>query len=281
LHAWLAHAAKVARESDDGGATGAPAPARPGATRLNAPASEASRPWYGADFDEVPHEPPPGEGESSPYGLSPENIQFLRDYLGLRPQDFHGTVRNINGRIWVSGDLFRNGRYVGQISRSAKPETPTAIHHSIGILPELRGQSLTKSVLAANIDFYRKNGINRVLTSAGDEDGGYTWARYGFVPEAKSWAILRGTLMRRVDQIEGLPDSEYNRVKELLMSPDPKAIWEIADNNTPVPDRKDSRQMTTLGKRLLRGTNWNGFMDLTNTEINNRFDEYVRDRPRW
>jgi GNAT superfamily N-acetyltransferase len=281
LDAWLAHAANLVRGRDDGGATGAPAPARLGAARFEAPTSEASRPWYGADFDEVPREPPPKLGEKSPESLSPENAQFLRDYLGLQPQDFDGTVRNINGRIWVSGDLLRDGEIVGQIGRSAKAETATAVHHNIELRPDLRGSGLSKHILAANIGYYRSNGINRVRTRAGDEDGGLTWARYGFVPEAKSWADLQGTLIGRLNQIEGLPDRQYNRIKELLLSPDPKAIWGIADNQTRVPDRKNSTQVTTLGKRLLRGSHWKGYMDLNDNEINNRFDEYVKNRPEW
>jgi hypothetical protein len=118
-------------------------------------------------------------------------------------------------------------------------------------------------------------------TRPGDEDGGYTWARYGFVPEDASWNELRGEIAGRLHEIQGLPDDVRQSLEELLASSNSKAIWRIADSRTPVPISNESSQLTTLGKRLLRGTTWKGYMDVKDPVVNRRFDSYVKNRPKW
>jgi GNAT superfamily N-acetyltransferase len=280
LPPWIAYQARNFRGGSDGGAPGASLQSAFG-SGWQQPGSKPSNVWRADNFDEPPPEPRPQEGEISPHSLTPANRQFLWDFLGLRPQDFDGTVRNDNGRIWVSGDLVRNGEPIGQITRSGNENTGTAVHHSIEIAPAWQRHGLSKGILAANIDYYRSHGINLVRTRAGDEGGGFTWARYGFVPEQDSWLQLRGELARRLDQIQGLPENVKGRIQDLLASPDPKTIWEVADYEMPVPERNDPSKMATLGSRLLRGTTWKGYMDLNDPEINRRFDDYVENRPAW
>jgi GNAT superfamily N-acetyltransferase len=277
---WLAY---LARRHDDG-TTGAPTQAFPWSQRRVAPDGDTPRTWRAQDldFDALPDASPAGKGERSPNDLSEENVAFLRDYLGLTPEDFDGTVRNDNGVMSVAGQFKRNGEYVGGIDRRRlDPNVPTALHVALVVDKSQRGQGLSKYLLYHNVNYYRSHDINRVWTDAGDENGGYTWARFGFVPTAKAWQALRAKLQQTLNGTPDLSDQEFYRVKELLQSSDPKTIWEIADSRTPVQDPENPGQVTTLGSRLLSRTRWKGYMDLNDDATNTRFDNYVKDRPRW
>ena len=80
-----------------------------------------------------------------------------------------------------------------------------------------------------------------------------------------------------------LVEIEHNPFEGSGSPPKPylKTVWRIADNRIPVPDPKDPTRMTTLGARLSRGAHWRGYMDLTDADINRRFDNRVKDRPEW
>jgi GNAT superfamily N-acetyltransferase len=271
LHAWLAHAAKVARESDDGGATGAPAPARPGATRLNAPASEASRPWYGATEGPAAAPPPSMYGESnSRTGLRDDHAQLVRDYLGLEPSEFDGTVSVGPDQVSIIGKILgKNGAEIGDVRRGIVPGTNTAYHDKLQLKPSARGQGIWQKILSANMNFYEQHGIDRIEVSTKDV-GGYLWASCGFVPEQSSWLELRKEINTRLEKarIDGLPDVIYNRVKGRLESSDPRSIWQIADNRYPVNG-------VELGKVLLNDTEWFGSFSLRDPEMMERFRAYV------
>jgi GNAT superfamily N-acetyltransferase len=271
LDAWPAHAANVVRGRDDGGATGAPAPARRGAARFEAPASEASRPWYGATEGPAAAPPPSMYGESnSRTGLRDDHAQLVRDYLGLEPNEFNGTVSVGPDQVSIIGKILgKNGAEIGEVRRGIVPGTNTAYHENLRLKPSARGQGIWQKILSANVKFYEQHGVDRIEVSAKDV-GGYLWARSGFVPELSSWLKLREKIKTQLDEarIDGLPDVIYNDVKGLLESSNPRSIWQIADNRYPVNG-------VELGKVLLNDTEWYGSFSLKDPAMMRRFKYYV------
>lgn len=58
-----------------------------------------------------------------------------------------------------------------------------------------------------------------------------------------------------------MDEADADRLRQLALSSDPKAVWLIADSE--------------WGKELLLGTDWNGAIDLRDKETMARFDAYV------
>ena len=90
------------------------------------------------------------------------------------------------------------------------------------------------------------------------------------MPEQSSWLKLRKEINTRRDKarLDGLPEDEYNRLRRVLDSEDPRAIWQIADAGTPVKG-------VELGKVLLNDTEWFGSFSLKDPAMMRRFKSYV------
>jgi hypothetical protein len=89
-------------------------------------------------------------------------------------------------------------------------------------------------------------------------------------PEQSSWLELRKEINTRLEKarIEGLPEDEYNDLKTVLGSKDPRVIWQIADARTPIKG-------VELGKVLLNDTEWFGSFSLKDPAMMERFNSYV------
>jgi hypothetical protein len=129
------------------------------------------------------------------------------------------------------------------------------------------------SELRSNIDFYRQLGLSGVETWANADAGGYVWAKYGFVPTAKSWDTLRASLKSQVSQPTlDIAPADRQAMLDLLENRDLRTIWRIADYQTPVTI--GNRSMP-LGKHLLLGSGWDGSLDLGDAAAMDRFDAYT------
>jgi hypothetical protein len=206
--------------------------------------------------------------ERSP-NLSAESKQLVQDYLGLGPNEFDGKVSIGPDQVTVAGKIIQDGKVVATIDRGFKPGTTAAYHEDLDVKPWAQGQGLSKRILSANMRFYEAHGFERIETMAIDA-GAYTWARYGFVPDAEWWPRLVKQIEPNLEQarIDGLPEEAYKDVMTLLESRNPRAIWQIADARTPVNG-------VPLGEKLLNGTEWHGSFSLNDPEMMERFRNYV------
>ena len=59
---------------------------------------------------------------------------------------------------------------------------------------------------------------------------------------------------------------------DVLEDRDPHAIWEVADNRTPVTIEGET---LPLGNHLLLSSDWKGSLDLKDAKVMRRFDDYV------
>ena len=111
-------------------------------------------------------------------------------------------------------------------------------------------------------------------------NGGYAWAKYGFYPLPATWNVLKRKLKRGLEFYSNLYSfsaSEMQRINAILDSNNPKRIWDIADLDRHLTTRTvGEREVNiTVGKQLLLGENWNGEIDLTNSQALSRLLEYI------
>ena len=307
---WIAD---VARRSRDDGASGAPAQdyartVRPTERTAGAnntrwannsdepPRESGSEPGDEGDrFEapEYPHDPRPRDHERSIYGMTPDREELLRDVTGLGPDNFRGHViirpvwKNIKG-LMVDED----GHPMGLIERTlypddeslkhgSFPEVGHAVHNHLELFDGYQGKDIAKDILAHSIEWYGRSGINFAHTHANIEWGAYAWGKYGFVPKAWSWPLLKLDIADRLEDFRAgghVSDRQYNKVQAALKSNDPKALWGIVDNTTPVPSsliNDRSNWYTTLGRALLRWQRWDGKLNLRNLDMMDRFHGYV------
>lgn len=171
------------------------------------------------------------------------------------------------------------GKSIGTMIRTLYPNHVDHAYFQLAKTEEDNGVS--RAMLMSQIPLYQDLGMSHVDVHANIDVGGYSWARYGFVPSQSSWNSLRADVKGRLYDLghAGLVSVEDARkVAKILDDSNPKAIWEIADLSQLVPQPEGKPK--TLGKRLLLGTDWSGKLDLKDAETMKRFGDYVGQPPR-
>jgi hypothetical protein len=170
--------------------------------------------------------------------------------------------------------LDQNGALMGRITRSISHKTGAAYHDFFDLEEPYQKLGISKAINRASIDYYRKLGLSRVDLEATLDRGGYTWARYGFLPTQESWGALRPVLKARLDDPSlNVAPAVRQHMLNFLATRDPHAIWNIADVRTPVTIKGKT---LPLGNHLLSDTDWEGSLDLNDVPTMRRFDDYVR-----
>jgi hypothetical protein len=133
-------------------------------------------------------------------------------------------------------------------------------HALFEISSGLQGRGLSKKLMADSMSMYEKMGVDEIHLHAALSQGGYVWAKYGFVPSETEWKALASQLKMRAFSLHGgnIPEG----LKSILQSDDARSIWALSDH----PD----------GKALLQGTDWMGKLLLKNKEAMARYNAYAR-----
>ena len=139
-----------------------------------------------------------------------------------------------------------SGTYLGAATRFYDPERNTVKHENLDLVKDAQGKGIASTYLKNSVDLYKKAGVARIDIQAAAANGGYTWARLGFVPNDTSWDYVKENL---ADLIPDLSPEHQAELLPILNRRDPKAIWEVADH--------------PKGKELLCGNNWEGSFDLS------------------
>jgi GNAT superfamily N-acetyltransferase len=213
--------------------------------------------------------------------------RLLKEYLGLEPNQFKGRVQHYeDGGFHLEGELRdpKANEPIGWIEREVNPGDREAQHKGLSLRPQFRNSGISNEILRHNIDWYRNNGIDNVNVFAASQDGGYHWARTGFVPTKEGfsgWDKLRKRVGNDLDSLHatyGLPDNVHAEAKAILADPDPRAIWRLADMRHPVSGGSygsgQAKPPIPLGARLLSGERWDGNFDVNDPDVLTRFNAY-------
>lgn len=183
------------------------------------------------------------------------------------------------GELHFNGPLFRSGQgKVGKIERTIIPDKHLAYHNYFELEERVQGTGIAKPLMRNQFEIYRQLGINRVDLSANIDVGGYSWAKYGFVPITNgpgSWYGLQRDLMERLRYLRS-PGKDM--AERLIQTTDPFVIWDIAELTHSAQNIRygqRSAETVPLGKALLLGQDWRGTFDMKNPDQMRKFNRYV------
>lgn len=162
------------------------------------------------------------------------NSAQTRLSFSARHDDFY-TVRQLN---------------INELTRAKRIE-----NEFLEIEKKRQGGGLAKQLIGSQFDIWRDIGATGVDVHANLDIGGYSWARYGFVPDSDSWGRLKEYATNK------LTAAQRTQVADVLGSSNPKALWALSDSE--------------VGKPALLNSNWYGKLDFTDAEAVNRFYAYV------
>lgn len=138
---------------------------------------------------------------------------------------------------------------------------------------EVRGQGYAKRMLGSQIAQWKKMGATGVYVDASLDNGGYTWAKFGFKPVNDGWKqYVRGNLKYMMEHGD-LPFKEIDATEKMLAAPN--ALWMISDLHKMVKKAMSDDEIP-LGKRLLNGSDWSGRLDFADHDSMDRFDRYTQ-----
>jgi len=129
---------------------------------------------------------------------------------------------------------------------------------------EDQGKSIAKPFMKSLHSLAKQIGVPQLELKANIDVGGYAWARYGFAPDEDTWSALKLDIARSIKYNkllagESLVTADF--VQKVLSSKDPKMIWALSDS--------------AIGKKLLMGQQWRGYLDMADAEAMERFIEYL------
>src|SRR5262245_23987669 len=158
-----------------------------------------------ADFVKVWNETigeDPGEFKNEFLGGVPATMKLYHTYK----EDEGGEV--IENLMEISGKLQDDqGNMIGSYTRTIDLMAGTASSDFFELKKGQTGKDIGKKILAANVEMYKKLGINEVEVHANIDVGGYAWAKYGYVPDDTSWSNIQDLIREKVGGAGYEPDS--------------------------------------------------------------------------
>jgi len=161
---------------------------------------------------------------------------------------------NVSGRVWQLG--VNGPRW--SMSRSFNLEDGSVYHGYFSMDDSLQGHGLAKQMFTNLFDVYDHLGMKTVGVSASLSNGGYAWARFGFIPNSSDWSSVANNALHRAERDSDLTPDIKAQVRLIAGMTNPKAIWLLAG-------LKDANGKS-VGAKLLRGQDWHGKIDLNNPE---------------
>ncbi|HTK85732.1 MAG TPA: hypothetical protein VL625_11685 [Patescibacteria group bacterium] len=172
-----------------------------------------------------------------------------------------------------------------------------------------KGKGLGRHIMRNEIEFFRACGVKRFHIYAALSNGGYTWARLGFLPENTiEFRNMKDKVRARLEILAPvLVEDEKKELEDIAQFNSAKDIWRLADSKIDLRQRlidcftkaadgdisarrlksdliemhDDIVQLTRskkdllIGRVLLTGTSWYGNIDFDNAEQMARVEKYV------
>lgn len=231
---------------------------------------------------------------ASSFGLMPDTASDMmygsvRDFSEL-------TLKVIPGKKEVSFEASSrpNGFSCIRKVQIVKKKPVTATHFHLRIADSAQNKGFTKRLLSDQLAFYRKVGVTQIELTANMEVGGYAWARYGFIPkeeavpalahDLRSRAVLVREKLKETGNWDKLSETEQTIMDALS---DNSQEWVGQSTVTLLAGLKGAisdysavmgegySRVDTLGKMLLLGQRWEGFLNLSDKEALTRFTTYL------
>jgi len=131
-----------------------------------------------------------------------------------------------------------------------------SVEHAYFVLGEqYQGGGYGRRMMQQSLLTYERLGVERVTVHANIDVGGYAWARLGFAPNDP--AQMRRMLQRIVTEV-ALPQADRDALLDIIShADDHELMYRVAGYR--------SAGGTRLGQRILMGSDWYGYIDLTDS----------------
>jgi hypothetical protein len=242
---------------------------RPAAPSPTVPTPAGTSRWPRAAFEQagiaVPRSDYASFARAWDKHINMDPAEFKAQFVdGVNTRAF--TVSAYVDDITVNADILDdNGRFLGHLDRQMKfGERDKYAYSSLFNIqdPQDQGRGWGKRILAGNVAVYKSLGLSKVKVSAGLSQGGYAWARFGYLPDQTGWNYLRRSLLTS-GRYGNASDQEKQQIIKILNTEDRHAMWALADHK--------------YGHALLAGQGWSGTLDLNNALQMARFNAYTRE----
>lgn len=133
--------------------------------------------------------------------------------------------------------------------------------HTVMAVESAQGKGLSKTLMRNQMAVYGHLGIREIRMHANFEVGGYAWARYGFLPDDADWQRIREGIEDDLGSaaLAGASPNLKAALTDILADEDPRGVWQLAALTEEING-------VPAGKHFLIGSDWHGYMDLTDTE---------------
>lgn len=201
-------------------------------------------------------------------GLGRDEILQIVDNIRKTPKAKRLQQQNLYGKYFKkSSAIHIKNKYIALQREVYEVDGELVVDHEYFVLDEsVQGKGIAKNILVKSMEKYRKMGITKITTYAGDTAGGYVWARFGFKPTQESWNLFKSSSRHRIlSRLEknNAPKNVIEAVNVILDMDDPSYMWSLAD-------------IPIWSKLMLKGTDWNGEFNFNDEESIERFNEYTK-----
>ena len=129
---------------------------------------------------------------------------FKTEFLGGIPASMSINFSDRDNSIEIRGKLKdADDATIGEYIRTIDFENNKASSDYFKLNSRETGHNVGKKLLAANVAYYKKLGLEKVEVHANIDVGGYAWAKYGYVPTESSWSDLQSSLTEKLDELSG------------------------------------------------------------------------------
>lgn len=131
-----------------------------------------------------------------------------------------------------------------------------------------QGKGTAKEILAGQVQFLKQLNGNTITLSAGLNNGGYTWAKFGFLPT--NWEKLYQDIKEVAEDLllKGrIAIEDYTKINGIINPSNHYSLWDLADF---------SSQNGKIGQIILMNTKWDGYLNLSDPLVKNRFHTYTK-----
>jgi hypothetical protein len=138
------------------------------------------------------------------------------------------------------------------------------VKHMYCLVPlPYQGKGLIKPIFQASLQQYVNMGIRKIMVHAGLGGGGYTWARHGFVAVEPN-------------EVQTILNDAYNKLSANEINPVQRIFSKYYSDHPAGAEFPMILWASLPGmKEVLRGSDWNGSLDLHNPEQFRNFSNYV------
>lgn len=136
-----------------------------------------------------------------------------------------------------------------------------------------QGQGIGKKLAKATLDFVKQNG-SKTLECSACNIGSYFWAVVGFIPTYRSWIELRSNLSTHTKNQE-LPLQTRHELASLLLSHDPKTVYDIANMTHPESPHDSLYDSLKPGQKICINQNWSGTFNFNNPHCVETANKYL------